>query len=186
MLFSSAAGSNGARAAIQKAHSPRFLRADPQQLAGNRSIRNLPYATRGPRVSRRSKCDNRLHKCRQSARSFRCRSGFDALVKRTSATDFHYRFANGFAMARAQSMNACANGLRVRPSARILAAAIGKNFRHFAANRNSTTCCRRYLPMARPLCVSLACRLDRPIRCFSSPATFGSPSSRHVREMLMF
>src|SRR5262249_33078118 len=27
----------------------------------------------------------------------------------------YYRFANGFAMARAQSMNACANGLRVRP-----------------------------------------------------------------------
>src|SRR5262245_61057751 len=76
-----------ARAAIQKAHSPRFLRADPQQLAGNRSIRGLPYATRGPRVSQRSKCDNRLHKCRQSARSFRCRSGFDALAKRTSATD---------------------------------------------------------------------------------------------------
>src|SRR5262249_19755540 len=32
-----------ARAAIQKAHSPRFLRADPQQLAGNRSIRGLQY-----------------------------------------------------------------------------------------------------------------------------------------------
>ena len=36
-----------ARAAIQKAHSHRFLRADPQQLAGNRSIRGLRYATRG-------------------------------------------------------------------------------------------------------------------------------------------
>src|SRR5262249_19147940 len=71
-----------ARAAIQKAHSHRFLRADPQQLAGNRSIRGLPYATRGPRVLRRS-----LHTCRQSARSFRCGSGFDALVERTSATD---------------------------------------------------------------------------------------------------
>ena len=59
-LGGAAAWPLGARAAIQKAHSPRFLRADPQQLAGNRSIRGLPYATRGPRVSRRSKCDNRL------------------------------------------------------------------------------------------------------------------------------
>src|SRR5262249_60512440 len=36
-------------------------------------------------------------------------------AKRHQPPITYYRFANGFAMARAQSMNACANGLRVRP-----------------------------------------------------------------------